>query len=54
VLYALDSFLPIIDFGLAGKWVAEGWMEPVQALVILLGWILSTLFVAGFTKIIRS
>jgi hypothetical protein len=34
--------------------VAEGWMEPVQALVILLGWILSTLFVAGFTKIIRS
>ncbi len=54
MLYALDTFLPIIDLGVAGKWVVEGWLQWAQTLVIIGGWTLSTLFVAGFTKVVRS
>ena len=54
LLYALDTFLPIIDLGVAGKWVVHGWLQWAQTFIILCGWTLSTLFVAGFTKIVRS
>jgi hypothetical protein len=53
-IYAIDRFIPIIDFGEAGLWLATGWMRWVDWTVVLLGWILSTLFVAGFTRVVRS
>jgi hypothetical protein len=31
-----------------------GWVRSVDWSVILLGWALSTIFVAGFTRIVRS
>jgi len=54
VMYALDVFLPIIDFGLAGKWTATGALQWAQWTVIALGWALSTLFVAGYVRLIRD
>jgi hypothetical protein len=52
--YAMDTFLPIIDLGQTNNWTATGWMRWVVWLVILLGWALTTIFVAGFTRIVRS
>jgi hypothetical protein len=54
VAYAADVFLPIIDFGQAGNWAPSDWIRWVEWSVIVLGWSLSTLFVAGFTRIARS
>ena len=54
IVYAADKFLPVIDFGQASRWTASGWVSWVEWLVILLGWILSTIVVAGFTRIVRT
>jgi hypothetical protein len=54
LVYSADTFLPVIDFGLGGQWIATGWVAWVQWTVILIGWLLSTVFVAGFTRIVRS
>jgi hypothetical protein len=54
VAYAADTFLPIVDLGEAGDWMPTGWVRWVDWSVILLGWALSTIFVAGFTRIVRS
>jgi hypothetical protein len=54
VVYAADKFLPIIDFGQASRWTANGWVSWIEWTVILLGWILSTIVVAGFTRIVRT
>jgi hypothetical protein len=54
VAYAADTFLPIVDLGEAGDWMPTGWVRWVDWSVILLGWALSTIFVAGFTRIDRS
>jgi hypothetical protein len=54
VIYALDVFLPVIDFGEAKNWRVEDWLEWAQWGVIALGWTLTTLFVAGFTRLVRS
>jgi hypothetical protein len=54
VAYATDVFLPIIDLGQAGDWRPTGWVRWVDWSVILLGWALTTIFVAGFTRIVRS
>ena len=54
-VYAADVFLPIIDFGETKYWRVDGWLEWAQwTLVIALGWVLTTLFVAGFTLLVRS
>jgi hypothetical protein len=53
-VYAADVFLPIIDFGQAALWTPLGAVRFVHWSVILSGWILTTLFVAGFTKVVRS
>jgi hypothetical protein len=53
-IYAADTFLPIIDFGEAGRWTATGGTEWVEWIVIALGWALSTIFVAAFSKIVRK
>jgi hypothetical protein len=54
VAYAADTFLPIVDLGEAGDWMPTGGIRWVDWSVILLGWALSTIFVAGFTRIVRS
>lgn len=54
VAYAADVFLPFIDFDQADRWTPTGWLRWVGWSVILLGWSLSTIFVAGFTRIVRS
>jgi hypothetical protein len=54
VMYSLDVFLPIIDFGLAGNWSPTGALEWLQWAVIALGWALSSLIVAGYTRIVRD
>lgn len=51
--YAADTFLPIINLGQAGNWNPTGWVRWLDWLVILLGWALTTIFVAGFTRIVR-
>jgi hypothetical protein len=54
IIYSADTLLPVIDFGEADRWDAVGWLLWMEWLVIFLGWILTTLFVAGFTKIVRT
>jgi hypothetical protein len=54
VVYAADTFLPIVNLGVADAWVATGWVAWLAWSVILLGWALTTLFVAGFTRAVRS
>lgn len=54
VAYSIDTLLPFINLGQADDWVPTGWVRWVTWSVILLGWSLSTLFVAGFTRIVRS
>jgi hypothetical protein len=38
VLYAVDTFLRIVDLGEASKWLATGWMTWVEAGVIAIAW----------------
>jgi hypothetical protein len=55
IMYAVDTFVPIIDFGEADRWVAHGsLMRGSRWAVILLGWALSSIVVAGFTKLVRT
>ena len=44
----------IVDLGEANRWLATGWVEWVEWGVILVGWALTTIFVAGFTRVVRS
>lgn len=53
-IYASDAFLPIVDFGEADRWMPTDWVRWCEWAVIALGWTLSTMFVAGFTRIVRS
>jgi hypothetical protein len=52
--YAVDAFLPVVDLGQTDRWTATKWMRWVDWSVVLLGWSLTTLFVAGFTGIVRN
>jgi hypothetical protein len=54
LVYAADTFLPIVDLGEAAQWSAVGWLQWTEWLAILLGWALTTIFVAGFTRVVRS
>jgi hypothetical protein len=54
LVYSADTFLPIVDLGEASEWSAAGWLQWVEWLVILLGWALTTIFVAGFTRVVRT
>lgn len=54
VAYATDTFLPIVNLGQADEWQPTGWVRWIDWSVILLGWALTTLFVAGFTRIVRN
>jgi hypothetical protein len=54
VAYAADTFLPVVDLDQTDRWVPTGWMRWTEWIVILLGWSLTTIFVAGFTRIVRT
>jgi hypothetical protein len=84
VVYSLDTFLPIINFGQKDRWmpnphdgsqlkprwqwlakrtpgwITSGWLTTGWLLRLYLwihiaaGWLLTTLFVAGFTSIVRN
>ena len=54
VAYAVDTFLPIVDLGEASRWLANGWVAWAEWGVVLIGWALTTIFVAGFTRVVRS
>jgi hypothetical protein len=61
LVYAVDTFLPIITFGQKDHWTpnssagADGaWLRRYLWMHIGLGWLLTTLFVAGLTPIVRS
>lgn len=59
LLYSIDLFLPVINLHQAEFWVPQGFSSnPALQLwfliQILAGWILSTFFVVGLSKIIRS
>jgi hypothetical protein len=51
-VYTLDTFLPIINFGQKDKWMPNPHLGVWGH--IGLGWLLTTLFVAGLTPIVRS
>lgn len=51
--YAADVFIPVGDLKVVDNWQVRGWLEPVRYLFVTLGWLLGTLFVAGFTRIVR-
>lgn len=53
LLYALDIFLPVVDF-VGSSWRTTGWATWMTFSVVLLGWALTTLFVAGFTRVVRT
>lgn len=52
--YAADTFLPVAEFDVAGDWRAHGWLDAVRFGFVAMGWVLGSIFVAGFTKIVRS
>jgi hypothetical protein len=60
-VYSVDTFLPIINFGQKDHWMPNPhkgvWGEFLRVYLwvhIGLGWLLTTLFVAGLTPIVRS
>jgi len=62
VVYSLDTFVPIIDFGQARNWTPNPdqnafWGKFLLVYLwihILMGWVLSTLLVIGFSGIVRD
>lgn len=62
LVYSLDTFLPIISFGQKDHWMPNPntggwgyWLRAYQWIFhVGLGWVLTTLFVAGLTPIVRS
>src|SRR6266849_2339871 len=62
LVYSLDTFLPIISFGQKDHWMPNPntgrwgyWLRVYQWIFhVGLGWVLTTLFVAGLTSIVRS
>lgn len=51
-LFALDTFLPLVDFGYS-KWTLHGMAQGVAAGLILVGWLLVTAIVAALGGFIR-
>jgi hypothetical protein len=58
-LYSLDALLPIVDLHQEGSWqpTAESYLG-LESLIylqlhIVIGWVLSTLFLAGVVGIVR-
>jgi hypothetical protein len=54
VAYAASTFLPIVELVKTSDWTPTGWVRWVDWRVILSGWALTTIFLAGFTGIVRT
>jgi hypothetical protein len=54
VAYAASTFLPIVELVHTSDWTPTGWVRWVDWSLILSGWALTTIFVAGFTGIVRT
>jgi hypothetical protein len=54
VLYAMDVFIPVADFKVMEDWKASGALEYERFIFVALGWTLITVWVAGFTRIVRT
>jgi hypothetical protein len=54
VAYAASTFLPIVELVHTSDWTPTGWVRWVDWSVILSGCALTTIFVAGFTGIVRT
>ncbi|MFY1623713.1 hypothetical protein ACN268_10945 [Micromonospora sp. WMMD735] len=52
-LQALDLLLPIVNLGHDGTWRPNGVSQYVAALLILVGWTLTTAVVAGITRVLN-
>lgn len=54
-VYSLETFVPLVKLGIGDKWVIPGgavrWYLWIH---ILLGWVFTTLWVGGFTGLIKS
>lgn len=65
VVYALDTLLPLVDFGQRSKWTPDQsnhtdpwlgdgrWLAAATWFTSALGWVLATLVAAGFTQAVR-
>jgi hypothetical protein len=51
--YALDLLLPIVNLGQEGAWIPRGWAIYWTWGFTLVGWMLTTAVVAGFTGILK-
>ena len=52
-LQSLDLLLPIINLGHDGAWRAAGASQYISALLVLVGWMLTTAVVAGLTRLLN-
>jgi len=52
-IYALDVLLPIVDLGQQDSWQPTGIALYVYWALIILGWVLTSAFVAGITGIFK-
>lgn len=52
-LFSLDVLLPVIDLGQTGYWQLRGGWQWMEAVLVLLGWILATTVAAGATRLLR-
>jgi uncharacterized protein YjbI with pentapeptide repeats len=53
VLYAADLLVPVVNLGQRDAWRATGGSKWLPPLMTVLGWVLTTLIVAGFTGLVR-
>lgn len=60
LIYSLDVFLPIVDLRQEGYWLpvankpGRSWFEAYYWLHIILGWLFTTLSVAGLTGLVKK
>jgi len=54
LLYSLDLFVPLIVLHQCDYWTASGPLKLYQTGHILMGWILTTLFVVGVTGLVKA
>jgi hypothetical protein len=53
LIYALDLLLPIVNLGQEVAWVPHGWAERWAWGLIVAGWLLTTVVLAGLTGILK-
>lgn len=59
IAYAADAFLPVVNLGQTDNWAPAGGngygvvLAAVQWIVILSGWVLTAIFVAGLTNVVK-